>query len=252
MLRQPSPAQHPAGRLPAPATVNHHIDNTTMSPRLKPLLLPQLVQERKKYEDQAQDGVFYHAEPDVPAVYFNANSSSSDITSPVTPTFSTKGHFRYSSSSSSLDLPPQLQESPVSPTVPPKPSMRQLPDVQEEELMESEVEEEEDDTVLANHFGLYSCLCKSLPVAEQFSMQDLAFANMEPHLQVPKLVSTVRALTTSTGPASSLATTTSTTTWTFSATATRQRTRATLRRSATAPSLPFPPSPRASALVCPA
>lgn len=131
-----------------------------MAPKLKPLLLPQLVEERKKLEDQQYyySQHFYHPEPDMSSVYFNPNSSSSDVTSPVTPTFSTKGHFRYSSSTSSLDLPPQLQDSPVSPTTPAlsKPSMRQLPDVKEEEPLEPE----EDATVMADDFGLYDCLCK--------------------------------------------------------------------------------------------
>lgn len=124
-----------------------------MSPQLKPLLLPQLVEERKKTED-------HHAisEDTLPYTSHTTNSSSSDIVSPVTPTFSTRGHFRGSSSASSLDLAyTQFQDSPSSPTqqLSKKPSIRQLPDVEEEPL-----DREEDRTIIPDHFGLYSCLCE--------------------------------------------------------------------------------------------
>lgn len=128
-----------------------------MSPKLKPLLLPQLVEardQRRRWEVQTSSP---QVECDLSHVYYTTNSSSSDITSPVTPTFSAKGHYRFSSSTSSLDLPPQLQETPVSPTQSTHPktnsaTKRQLPDVQEEEPMEPV-----QDTV--DHYGLYSCLC---------------------------------------------------------------------------------------------
>ena len=128
-----------------------------MSPKLKPLLLPQLVEardQRRRWEVQSSSP---QVECDLSHVYYTTNSSSSDITSPVTPTFSAKGHYRFSSSTSSLDLPPQLQETPVSPTQSTHPktnsaTKRQLPNVQEEEPMEPV-----QDTV--DQYGLYSCLC---------------------------------------------------------------------------------------------
>ena len=128
-----------------------------MSPKLKPLLLPQLVQERRRLDGQAQlaspDAV------DLSHVYYTTNSSSSDIASPVTPTFS-RGHRRFSSSTSSLDLPPLPQEIPASPAQygTQKPEKRQLPDVQEDPM-----ERDEESTNQSDHFGLYSCLCKSSP-----------------------------------------------------------------------------------------
>ncbi|KAJ4146193.1 hypothetical protein NW754_001657 [Fusarium falciforme] len=139
-----------------------------MSPNLKPLILPQLVQERRKWDIQQ-----VNAECDLSYVYYTTNSSSSDVASPVTPTFSPKGHFRMSSSASSLDLPPQLNESPVSPTqsVHPKAPMRLLPDVQEEPL---EPEHEDDSPDLEDHFGLYSCLCDE-PCEHRDSSEDLMF-----------------------------------------------------------------------------
>lgn len=134
-----------------------------MSPKLKPLLLPQLVEERRKFEEQQPDLV--DPEMDQQYVYYNtANSSSSDVGSPVTPTFSTRGHLRYSSSSSSIDLPPtSYNESPSSPTSisHSKSSKRPLPDVQEEPLERDEFDES---TILAEPFDepfdLYGCLCK--------------------------------------------------------------------------------------------
>ncbi|RGP65716.1 hypothetical protein FLONG3_9109 [Fusarium longipes] len=134
-----------------------------MSPTLKPLLLPQIVQDRRKWEVQQVS-----PETDLSYVYYTTNSSSSDVASPITPTFSpAKGHFRMSSSTSSLDLPPQLNESPISPTqsVHAKPPMRSLPDVQEEPL-EPEYNHDDQDTnrnslALSDQFSLYDCLCMS-------------------------------------------------------------------------------------------
>ncbi|PNY25811.1 Uncharacterized protein TCAP_04247 [Tolypocladium capitatum] len=130
-----------------------------MSLKLKPLLLPQLVEERRRI-----DGHAHLASPDaadLSHVYYTTNSSSSDVASPVTPTFSPRGHQRFSSSTSSLELPPLPQESPASPPLPPppqysaqKPEKRQLPDVQEDPM-----ERYEETTNASDHFGLYSCLC---------------------------------------------------------------------------------------------
>jgi hypothetical protein len=96
---------------------------------------------------------------DLPYAFQTTNSSSSDLASPVTPTFSARGHFRGSSSTSSLDLAfLPMQDSPSSPIhqVTTKNSKRQLPDVQEEPQ-----ERDEDRTILPDQFSLYSCLCMS-------------------------------------------------------------------------------------------
>ncbi|KAH7149064.1 hypothetical protein B0J13DRAFT_620967 [Dactylonectria estremocensis] len=141
-----------------------------MSPKLKPLLLPQLVDHRRKWEVQQSA-----PECDLSYVYYTTNSSSSDITSPLTPTFSPKGHFRVSSSTSSLELPPQLQDSPVSPTstAHSKSAKRLLPDVQEEPF---ELEDEDDDESadMHDHFGLYSCLCDH-PCEHRNSSEDIMY-----------------------------------------------------------------------------
>ncbi|KAH6986321.1 hypothetical protein BKA56DRAFT_670493 [Ilyonectria sp. MPI-CAGE-AT-0026] len=140
-----------------------------MSPSLKPLLLPQLVDQRRKWEVQQSS-----PDCDLSYVYYTTNSSSSDITSPVTPTFSPKGHFRVSSSASSLELPPQLQESPVSPTTQTVHSKSKslLPDVQEEPF---EPEDDDDDASdMDDHFGLYSCLCDE-PCEHRNSSEDIMF-----------------------------------------------------------------------------
>ncbi|KAL2263359.1 hypothetical protein VTK26DRAFT_7080 [Humicola hyalothermophila] len=124
-----------------------------MSPKLKPLLLPQLVEAKRKLE--GQNGSDYAC-----------NSSSSDLASPspIASTFSrTTVHSRFSASSSSLELPtPPCFDSPASP---PQSvhvggnSISLLPDVQEEPP------EKEDGSVTAvvddgyPDFGLYDCLC---------------------------------------------------------------------------------------------
>lgn len=137
-----------------------------MSPQLKELLLPQFVQDRKSSAmDETLEGC------DLSYVYYTTDSSSSDIASPLTPTFSNRGGvpLRYSSSTSSLELPVLPQEGPASPiaqhAAASKSSIRQLPDVQEEPLereQEQEYDEEEyddDDDNLSDTFGMY-CLCK--------------------------------------------------------------------------------------------
>ncbi|KAG5658072.1 hypothetical protein KAF25_007023 [Fusarium avenaceum] len=132
-----------------------------MSPQLKPLLLPQLVEERRKWEVQQVS-----PETDLSYVYYTTNSSSSDVASPITPTFSPgKGHFRMSSSTSSLDLTPQLNENPVSPTqsVHTKPPMRSLPDVQEEPLELDNDNSDRKSLAPSDQFSLYDCLCMFCP-----------------------------------------------------------------------------------------
>ncbi|KAH6603783.1 hypothetical protein Trco_007229 [Trichoderma cornu-damae] len=162
-----------------------------MSPQLRDLLLPQLVQDRKS--SAMDESVLGLDASDLAYVYYTTNSSSSDVASPLTPTFSSRGvPLRYSSSTSSLELPPQLlsplqQDGPASPVsqlaAASKSSIRQLPDVQEEPLEreeeqkrggegqgegegadeeggeeEEEDEDDYDDDDLSDNFSMY-CLC---------------------------------------------------------------------------------------------
>jgi hypothetical protein len=110
-----------------------------MSSGLKPLLLPRLVEERRKLEHHDNDG-------EQTSLYSTHDSSSSDLASPspIASTFSRTNHSRLSSSSSSLELTsPPCIDSPVSPTQSlhtSRPSKAALPDV-EEEPWEKEEEE---------------------------------------------------------------------------------------------------------------
>lgn len=102
---------------------------------LKPLLLPQLVEERRKREETFLDAEMNSSQPSD-----TQEPLTSDVSSPVTPTLSPRGHghIRYSSSVFSIDPSVQstLVESPSSPTfVSMKTNKRPLlPDVQEEPL----------------------------------------------------------------------------------------------------------------------
>lgn len=148
-----------------------------MSPKLKPLLLPQIVEQRKREEQELQEQQKQQqqlllqqqlpaqqtvADGDLSYVFYTNNSSSSDVASPspVTPTFSRGSHSRYSGSTSSLELmPSSCSDSPASPSQlahSTKSGKRQLPDVQEDP---SEREEEES-TLVPDSSGLYNCLCK--------------------------------------------------------------------------------------------
>lgn len=124
-----------------------------MSPKLKPLLLPQLVEERRKRESMSD------AEVDLASSsFYTQNSSASDIPSPLTPTFSTRGHMRYPSSASSVEsvYHNSTTDSPSSPSfIGSKASKRSLPDVQEEPQ-----EREEDFDIFDDEEDLYDCLCK--------------------------------------------------------------------------------------------
>src|SRR5438045_6480434 len=89
------------------------IDSSTATQpaMLKPLLLPQIVEQRRKREGIGE------TEMESSAAYFSHNSSASDLLpSPVTPTFSTRSHIRYASSASSMELSPNTPASPTSPT----------------------------------------------------------------------------------------------------------------------------------------
>ncbi|CZR59595.1 uncharacterized protein PAC_09489 [Phialocephala subalpina] len=125
-----------------------------MSPKLKPLLLPQLVEERRKRESMSD------SEMDFSSSFYTQNSSASEIPSPVTPTFSARGHLRYPSSASSLESSyyNSAVDSPSSPTfVCSKTGKRSLPDVQEE----PHDERDEDFDMFEDANELYDCLCDS-------------------------------------------------------------------------------------------
>jgi hypothetical protein len=123
-----------------------------MSPQLKPLLLPQLVEERKKRESASD------SETDL-ATYHTHTSSTSEAASPVTPTFSAR-HMRYPSSASSIESTyhASVAESPASPSFLAKASKRSLPDVIEEIQ-----EREEDFDMLDDDGQLYDCFCRWCP-----------------------------------------------------------------------------------------
>lgn len=90
--------------------------------------------------------------------FYTQNSSASEVPSPVTPTFSTRSHLRYPSSTSSIESSFQssVLDSPSSPTfVGLKSGKRSLPDVQEEPH-----EREEDFDMFEDASELYDCLCK--------------------------------------------------------------------------------------------
>lgn len=136
-----------------------------MSKMLKPLLLPQLVEERRKRES-LQDLTISNDLETAISGYSNHSSIPSSPTSPNSPTFSMHGHLRYSSSTSSLDASLQLPttEALVSPTVAivrVKASKRSLPDVQEEP--HDDQEEKYIDYNILTKDELYDCLCTNFP-----------------------------------------------------------------------------------------
>jgi hypothetical protein len=111
-----------------------------------------LVEERRKRESMSESDM------DLSSSTYTQSSSASDIPSPITPTFSTRGHLRYSSSASSIESSyhTSVVDSPSSPTfIVSKTSKRSLPDVQEEPQ-----ERDEDFDMFDDAHELYSCLCK--------------------------------------------------------------------------------------------
>ncbi|KAI6084223.1 hypothetical protein F4821DRAFT_262144 [Hypoxylon rubiginosum] len=132
-----------------------------MSTKLRPLKLPQLVEDRKmeerrRREREEEEAAQREGDVDVPYNFYTTDSYSSDATSPVTPTFSTRGHLRYSSSMSSFDLATVASsDSPSSPTqTAQSSSKRVLPDVKEEPI-----EYEDSDSDYDDISELYHCLC---------------------------------------------------------------------------------------------
>ncbi|KAI1088732.1 hypothetical protein F5B19DRAFT_410067 [Rostrohypoxylon terebratum] len=130
-----------------------------MSPKLRPLQLPLLVEERRKREEEEAAQREVDVDIDVPYNLYTTDSYSSDTTSPVTPTFSARGHLRCSSSMSSFDLATVAStDSPSSPTQTAQNSnKRVLPNVQEEPIEYDESDGSEIDFDDASE--LYQCLC---------------------------------------------------------------------------------------------
>lgn len=120
--------------------------------------LPGHIAERKARESLPE------LDMDLSCSIHTQNSSASELPSPVTPTFSTRGHMRHPSSASSIESQ-YLYESPSSPTFTShKSGKRSLPDVQEEPPRERENDfmfEDDDDDDILDCDELYNCLCKS-------------------------------------------------------------------------------------------
>ncbi|CAD6450615.1 4253c093-0271-42ac-bf29-7326d96f03c0 [Sclerotinia trifoliorum] len=119
--------------------------------------LPGHVAERKAIESLPE------LDMDLSCSIHTQNSSASELPSPVTPTFSTRGHMRHPSSASSIESQ-YLYESPSSPTFATnKSGKRSLPDVQEEPRCERENDFMfEDDDDIPDCDELYNCLCDDL------------------------------------------------------------------------------------------
>ncbi|KAI0512910.1 hypothetical protein F5B22DRAFT_289132 [Xylaria bambusicola] len=150
-----------------------------MSPGLRPLRLPLLVERRRKREEEAVTTFCDTTDGDLSSYHYSwqqqqtrqqppmvTDSTSSGMTSPVTPTFSARGHLRYSSSMSSFDLalPPSCEDLPSPVQAQQTPSKRILDDVEEEEPFEYD---RFNHYVSDAHVGygdcsdqdLYHCLC---------------------------------------------------------------------------------------------
>lgn len=156
-----------------------------MSPGLRPLRLPVLVERRRKQEEEAAanavmavcestDGDVFQYQPTRQSALTMVDSFSSEMTSPVTPTFSARGHLRYSSSMSSFDLalPSSCEELPASPIQTLQTPGKHILDDVEEEPFEydrfnhyiKEVQAAYDDDDAPQHFDLYDCLCRYIPL----------------------------------------------------------------------------------------
>ncbi|KAI2622597.1 hypothetical protein GGS21DRAFT_346990 [Xylaria nigripes] len=160
-----------------------------MSPGLRPLQLPLLVERRRKQEEWTttlsrvavtavpggtaeDDGSFINRYPSWQHQEIHSypltsvDSTSSDMTSPVTPTFSAWQHLRYSDSLSSFDsaTPASCEDLPSSPTQVQFPKKRILDDVEEEpfEYDRFDCYIRYDHVAydnLSENFDLYDCLC---------------------------------------------------------------------------------------------
>lgn len=160
--------------LPAPASTSAQPDSQDDHHDQRCQSRPQQLSTNINNNNNNNNELFVFVSP-------NLNSSSSDLASPLTPTFSHHGgsHLRYASSTSSLDLQQSFSstcsDSPVSPAQPasqntqnaataspsaPSSTKRQLPDVQEDPL-ERDDDNEHTMTRLTDDQleSLYDCLC---------------------------------------------------------------------------------------------
>lgn len=147
-----------------------------MPTRLKPLLLPQLVEARKSEEDQDRQFSINECDlddstPDLSASCPTLHSAASSFPSPVTPTFSLPAHGRLGSSSSLVDVCNHTSSrcNPTSPSmVDPLDNFsatgRFLPGVKEEPT-----ERDEDYDMLDDSNDAYHCFCKFATALHQFN-----------------------------------------------------------------------------------
>ncbi|RCI14633.1 hypothetical protein L249_7011 [Ophiocordyceps polyrhachis-furcata BCC 54312] len=124
--------------------------------KLKPLLLPQLVEERRKLDGQQCPPASPDVVVEISHVLSAANSSESDAESPVTPVVSPCGLLQQNMSSSPPELP--SPETPSSPTVQLF-DKRLLPDVKEDPMERFEEDASSFSSASSDHNDLYSCLC---------------------------------------------------------------------------------------------
>jgi hypothetical protein len=130
---------------------------STMPVALRPLKLPQMVEEQKARESLEMERSLSQS-----ATSFHTHTSSStDMSAPSTPVFSIRGHGRLPSSTSSVDVTsqPAPTSSPSSPTLPSltetiKSPKRSLPDVEEEPQ-----EKDEDYQMLDAPHDFPTCQC---------------------------------------------------------------------------------------------
>jgi hypothetical protein len=115
---------------------------------LRPLRLPQMVEEdRKKREDARNSSESQESGPVEHTLHHSFSSTSSDNHSPVTPTFSLRGHMRFSSSSSSLASSPTMRESidGFAASKRPLTEVKEEPHERDEDVEMTETKEDNDD-----------------------------------------------------------------------------------------------------------
>lgn len=126
---------------------------------LRQLKLPQLVEARRK-EDLESRGGSPEFGGSVNVLHLTQSSTSSDYPSPVTPTFSLRGHSRFPSSTSSLASSPILCDSMDTFGS----GKRPLTDVKEEPQ-----ERDEDFELLDHADGAPDCFCESQAATPRIS-----------------------------------------------------------------------------------
>ncbi|KAI9829084.1 MAG: hypothetical protein M1832_000107 [Thelocarpon impressellum] len=169
-----------------------------MPTKLKPLLLPQLVEARRS--EESKEAGLDPADPTMPAASrasshaaraSTASASGSDMPSPVTPTFSLRGLAHHDSPASSVDLAAQAFFSRSPPRTSPASiipadaldafpaAMRSLPDVKEEPSEEQPAWAGLEDGDVFDHSGRptpYQCFCDEHRRASRRSSLDADLA----------------------------------------------------------------------------